>query len=88
MITTHHPPCRDSFLGTAVSIPQHIRNDNPAVVRVLQEIPEDRAQPKSKSIIKSLPKSFTDVALVLLPNNVIPTVTDDQVIPISAEMDD
>ena len=37
---------RDPFHGTAISITHHITNSNPGVVRVLQEIPENRAQPK------------------------------------------
>lgn len=82
---------QDSFHGTAISITQHITHDNPGVVRVLPVISENRVQPKSKSI-ESLPKSYTDVPPVSLPNSTIPTMTDDQVgihvVPESAVMND
>ena len=77
----------DSFHGTAISITQHITNVNPGVFRVLRKIPENRDQPKSKSI-KSLPKSYTNVPPILLLGNVIPTVIDDLAIPIPVAMNE
>jgi len=77
----------DSFHGTAISITQHVTNDNPGVFRVLQKIPENRDQPKSKSI-KSLPKSYTNVPPISLLGNIIPTVTDDLAIPIHVAMNE
>ena len=76
----------DSFHGTAISITQHITNDNPGVVRVCQTIPEDRNQQKLKSI-KALPMSYTNVPPIALPGNIIPAVTDEQVIPATMDED-
>ena len=76
----------DSFHGTAISITQHITNDNPGVVRVCQTIHEDRNRQKLKSI-KALPTSYTNVPPIALPGNIIPAVTDEQVIPAAMDED-
>ena len=78
---------RDSFHGTAISITQHTTNGNPGIARYLQKSPENGPQPQSKSI-KALPESYTNVPPVSLPANAAPTITDDQVIPTSADMDE
>ena len=69
----------DAFHGTALSVTQHATQENPGVDRVRPEVPENEGQPKSKTI-KPLPKSYTDVPPIVLPKNVTPTSTVDQII--------
>ncbi len=55
----------------------------------LRRVPKNGPQPQSKSI-KALPvpESYTNVSPVSLPANAGPTITDDQVTPASADMDE
>ena len=74
----------DSFHGTAISVTQHVTHKNPGIARVALKIPEKRDQKK----LKSLPTSYTDVPPINLPDKVIPTTTDNQVIPVSTTIDE
>ena len=78
---------QDSFHGTAISITQHVTNDNPGVVRALPVIPDDTANRHMKSI-RSLPKSYTDVPPISLSNDVIPIIADQQLHALPAEKND
>ena len=77
----------DSFHGTALSITQHVTNENSGAVRVLKKIPEKHDQPKL-NYIKPLPESYTNVPPMLLPDKITPPTTDDQVIPTSTTLDE
>ena len=70
-----------------MSVTQHTTHGNPGIARYLQKIPKNGPQPQPKSI-KALPESYTNVSPVALPANAVPTITDDQVIPASADMDE
>ena len=78
---------RDSFHGTAISITQHTTNSNPGIARYFQKSPENGPHPQPNSI-NALPESYTNVPPISLPANVAPTVTGDQVIPASADMNE
>ena len=74
----------DSFHGTAICVTQHVTHENPGTARDAPKIPEKRDQKK----LKSLPTSYTDVPPIMLPDKVIPTTTDNQVIPVSTTIDE
>ena len=66
------------------SIPQ---TGNPGITRYIKNSPENGPQPQPKPN-KALPELYTNVPPVSLPANAAPTITDDQVIPSSADMDE
>ena len=67
---------------------QHVKNDNPGVVRVLPEISDNNANQLLK-LIRSLPKSYTDEPPVSpLSNDVVPIIADQQPHALPAKKND
>ena len=74
----------DAFHGTAISITQHLTNENCGV-----QIPQlQESDTQGSKTIKPLPVSYSIVPPISLPGNIIPPTCEGLVIPPSSHIDD
>ena len=79
--TDHNPSSTsscDALHGTAISVTQHAAQENTGIDRMHPVVPENEGQRSSKSV-KALPQSYSNVPPVVLPENVSPMTTNEQV---------